>query len=76
MRKVKLEYSFEVSAVKHVSDVGSSCFSADAIIRDADGKEVSRLVGKRLHAYVEAAEDEAVESARKEVHQLKARKSP
>ncbi|MGY3232041.1 hypothetical protein ACVWWJ_003525 [Luteibacter sp. HA06] len=72
MRKVKLDYSYEVRCVRHESDVGASCFSADAIIRDADGKEVARIVGKRVHSYVEAAEDEAVESARLELKRLNA----
>jgi hypothetical protein len=76
MRKVKLDYSYEVSCVRHESDSGASCFSADVIIRDADHKEVARLVGKRLHSYAEAAEDEAMESARQEVRQLRARPGP
>jgi hypothetical protein len=76
MRKVKLDYSYEVSCVRHESDSGASCFSADVIIRDADHKEVARLVGKRLHSYAEAAEDEAMESARQEVRQLRARRGP
>ena len=76
MRKVKLDYSYEVSCVRHESDTGASCFSADVVIRDADHKEVARLVGKRLHSYVEAAEDEAVESARQELRQLKSRQLP
>jgi hypothetical protein len=42
------------------------------VIRDADGKQVTRLVGKRLHSYVEAAEDEAVEEARQEMKKLQA----
>lgn len=74
MRKVKLDYSYEVRCVRHESDVGSSCFSADAIVRDADGKEVTRIVGKRVHSYVEAAEDEAVESARQEIRKIKSPK--
>jgi hypothetical protein len=73
---VKLDYSYEVSCVRHESDSGASCFSADVIIRDADHKEVARLVGKRLHSYAEAAEDEAMESARQEVRQLRARRGP
>jgi hypothetical protein len=73
MRKVKLDYSYEISCVRHQADTGASCFSADAVIRDADGKEVSRIIGKRLHSYVEAAEDEAVESARQEMRELKSR---
>jgi hypothetical protein len=76
MRKVKLDYSYEVSCVRHESDTGASCFSADVIIRDADHKEIARLIGKRLHSYVEAAEDEAVESARQELRQLKSRQLP
>jgi hypothetical protein len=76
MRKVKLDYSYEVSCVRHESDTGASCFSADVIIRDADHKEITRLIGKRLHSYVEAAEDEAVESARQELRQLKSRQLP
>jgi hypothetical protein len=76
MRKVKLDYSYEVSCVRHESDSGASCFSADVIIRDADHKEVARLVGKRLHSYAEAAEDEAMESARQEVRQLRAPRGP
>jgi hypothetical protein len=76
MRKVKLDYSYEVSCVRHLSDSGASCFSADVVIRDADHQEVSRLVGKRLHSYVEAAEDEAVEAARAEVKRLKSHRAP
>jgi hypothetical protein len=62
MLKVKLDYSYEVSCVRHQADTGASCFSADVIIRDADGKEVTRVLGKRLHSYVEAAEDEAIDA--------------
>jgi hypothetical protein len=76
MHKVKLDYSYEVRCVRHESDTGASCFSADAIIRDADGKEVTRVIGKRVHSYVEAAEDEAIESARQELRQLKSRQPP
>jgi hypothetical protein len=76
MHKVKLDYSYEVSCVRHVGDTGASCFTADVIIRDADGKEVTRVIGKRLHSYVEAAEDEAVESARQELKKLQAHKPP
>jgi hypothetical protein len=76
MHKVKLDYSYEVSCVRHLSDSGASCFSADVVIRDADGKPVTRLVGKRLHSYVEAAEDEAVEEARLEMKKLQAHKPP
>jgi hypothetical protein len=75
MRKVRLDFSYEVTCVRHETDDGIACFTADAIIRDADGKEVTRIVGRRMHSYVEAAEDDAVEAARQELRQLKSRKS-
>jgi hypothetical protein len=74
MRKVRLDYSYEVSCVRHESTDGAASFSADAVIRDAQGKEVARLVGRRLHSYVEAAEDDAVEAARQELKTLRAQK--
>lgn len=70
MRKKPLDYSWSVFCVKHVDEEGTSCFTADATVRDAQGKEVTTIVGSRMHAYVEAAEDDAIEAARAEIRRL------
>jgi hypothetical protein len=71
LRHRPLDYSFEVTAIHHEDEQGATLFTADVTIRDAKGNEVSRLKTERLHSYVEAAEDEAVEAARKEIRRLR-----
>lgn len=71
MHSKPLEYSWSVVSVKHVDDHGITCFTADATVRDIDGKAVATLVGNRRHAYVEAAEDEAIDAARMEIRRIR-----
>ncbi|HXP00734.1 MAG TPA: hypothetical protein VN813_09535 [Luteibacter sp.] len=71
MRKAPLDYSFEIACSRHEDAEGTTCFSAQATIRDASGNEVSRAPTSQLHAYVEAAEDEAVQAARAEIRRLR-----
>jgi hypothetical protein len=66
-----LDYSFEITTIRHVGDNDSTCFTADAVVRDAAGKEVARLPGKRMHSYVDAAEDDAVDAARQAIRRLR-----
>ena len=69
--KTKLDYSFEITCERHEQE-GMTCFAASAVVRDANGKEVAQVANGRLHSYVEAAEDEAVEAARAEIRSLRA----
>jgi hypothetical protein len=66
-----LDYSFEITTIRHVGDNDATCFTADAVVRDAAGNEVARVAGKRMHSYVEAAEDDAVAAARKAIRGLR-----
>jgi hypothetical protein len=66
-----LDYSFEITTIRHVGDNDATCFTADAVVRDAAGTEVARLPGKRMHSYVEAAEDDAVDAARQAIRRLR-----
>ncbi len=52
-------FSYRITCSKHEDDQQTTCFTADAVILDAAGREVAVLPGKRMHAYSEAAEDEA-----------------
>ena len=76
MQRHPLDYSFEVTTVRHVGDNDATCFTADAIVRDKHGTEVARLQGKRMHSYVEAAEDEAVDAARQAIRRLRKGEPP
>ncbi|QDE38700.1 hypothetical protein FIV34_05530 [Luteibacter pinisoli] len=71
MRRHPSDYSFEIVTVHHVADNDVTCFTADAIVRNAAGDEVARLPGKRMHTYVEAAEDDAVAAARQAIRELR-----
>lgn len=72
MRREPHDYSFEIACVRHVGDNDATCFTADAIIHDAGGHEVARVHGKRMHSYVEAAEDDAIDAARSAIRELRA----
>lgn len=76
MRREPHDYSFEIACVRHVGDNDATCFTADAIIHDADGQEVARIPGKRMHSYVEAAEDDAIDAARQAIRQLRVSHPP
>jgi hypothetical protein len=76
MRHHALDYSFEITTIRHVGDGDVTCFTADAIVRDAGGNEILRLPGKRMHSYVEAAEDDAVDAARQAIRRLRKGEPP
>ncbi|UPG95590.1 hypothetical protein [Luteibacter aegosomatissinici] len=76
MQRQPLDYSFEIATIRHVGDNDAACFTADAIVRDAAGNELVRLPGKRMHSYVEAAEDDAVDAARQAIRRLRKGEPP
>jgi hypothetical protein len=71
MQRQPLDYSYEITTIRHVGDNDVTCFTADAVVRDAAGNELATLPGKRMHSYVEAAEDDAVDAARQVIRQLR-----
>ncbi|MGF6494879.1 hypothetical protein ABIE56_003077 [Luteibacter sp. 621] len=71
MQRQPLDYSYEITTIRHVGENDVTCFTADAVVRDAAGNALAHLPGKRMHSYVEAAEDDAVDAARQVIRELR-----